>query len=49
MGQIKMCATAALRDVLLIETPGERYGITPADELGLLAALQACRGKVVGI
>jgi len=49
MGQIKMCATAALRDILLIETPGERYGITPADELGFLVALQARRGKVVDI
>lgn len=45
MGQIKMCATAALRGILLIETPGAVYGITPEDESGLLAALQARRGR----
>ena len=43
MGQIKMCATAAARDILLIEAAGERYGVTPADEAGLLAALEAKR------
>ena len=43
MGQVKMCATAASRDILLIEAAGERYGITPADEAGLLAALEARR------
>lgn len=43
MGQIKMCATASLRDILLIEAAGELYGITPEDEIGLLAALQARR------
>jgi len=43
MGQIKMCATAALKGILLIEAAGELYGITPQDESGLLAALQARR------
>jgi len=42
-GQIKMCATAALKGILLIEAAGELYGITPQDESGLLAALQARR------
>jgi hypothetical protein len=41
MGQIKMCATAAARGILLIEAAGELYGITPADEEGFLAALEA--------
>ena len=43
MGQVKMCATAAARDILLIEAAGELYGITPADEAGLLAALETRR------
>ena len=44
LGQVKMCASAAAKDILLIDTPEGRYGITPADELGLLAALQS-RGR----
>ena len=43
MGQIKMCATAAARGILLIEAAGERYGITPADEAGFLAAIEGRR------
>ena len=43
LGQVKMCATAAARDILLIETADGLYGITPADELGLLAALESQR------
>jgi hypothetical protein len=43
MGQIKMCATAAATDILLIEAAGELYGSTPADEAGLLAAIEAGR------
>jgi hypothetical protein len=43
-GEVKMCASAAARGILLIETAGERYGITPADEVGLLAALEARPG-----
>jgi hypothetical protein len=44
IGQVKMCATAAAKGILLIETEGEMYGITPADESGLMAALEARRG-----
>jgi hypothetical protein len=40
VGNVKMCATAALNDILLIETPKCKYGITPADEAGLVAALR---------
>lgn len=40
VGNVKMCATAALNDVLLIETPAGKYGITPADEEELVAAIQ---------
>jgi hypothetical protein len=36
-----MCATAAARDILLLETAGGLYGLTPADELGLLAAIES--------
>ena len=43
-GEVKMCASAAARGILLIETAGERYGITPADEVGLLATLEARPG-----
>jgi hypothetical protein len=39
-----MCATAASKGILLIETAEELYGITPADEGGLLTALKARRG-----
>ncbi len=40
VGNVKMCASAALNDVLLIETQKSKYGITPADEGGLVAALR---------
>ncbi len=40
VGNVKMCATAALNDVLLIETPAGKYGITPADEEELVTAIQ---------
>jgi len=43
VGQIKMCATAAARDILLIATAEELYGITPSDVAGFLAALEARR------
>ena len=43
-GEVKMCASAAARGILLIEAAGERYGITPADEVGLWAALEARPG-----
>jgi hypothetical protein len=43
MGEVKMCATAAAKDILLIQAAGEMYGLTPADEAGLVAALDARR------
>jgi hypothetical protein len=36
-----MCATAAATGVLLVEAGKKRYGLTPADEEGLVAAVQA--------
>ena len=44
-GEVKMCATAASKGILLIETAEDLYGITPADEDGLLAALDLQRGS----
>ena len=41
VGTVKMCATAALNGILLIETAKEKYGLTPADEATFVAALQA--------
>ena len=41
VGNIKMCATAALNNILLIETDKEKFGLTPADEAAFVAALQA--------
>ncbi len=40
VGNVKMCATAAMNDVLLIETPAGKYGITPANEEELVTAIQ---------
>ncbi len=40
VGNVKMCATAALNNVLLIETSKGKYGITPADEEELVTAIQ---------
>ena len=41
VGNVKMCATAALNNILLIETEKEKYGLTPADEEAFVAALRA--------
>lgn len=41
VGNVKMCATAAADRILLVETAGEKYGLTPADEEAFVAALQA--------
>ena len=41
VGNVKMCATAALNDILLIETEKEKYGLTPADEPAFVAALRS--------
>jgi hypothetical protein len=40
VGNVKMCATAALNNILLIETEKEKYGLTPADEETLVAAIR---------
>jgi hypothetical protein len=40
-----MCATAAATGILLVETGREKYGLTPADEAGLVAALEARLGR----
>lgn len=44
-GKVKMCATAAATGILLIETAKDKYGVTPADEEGFVAALQARIGS----
>jgi hypothetical protein len=41
VGSVKMCATAALNKILLIETETAKYGLTPADEEAFLAAVHA--------
>ena len=41
VGNVKMCATGALKGILLIETGRAKYGITPADEGGLVAAIRS--------
>jgi hypothetical protein len=41
VGNVKMCATAALNNILLIETRKEKYGLTPADEEAFVAAVRA--------
>ena len=40
VGNVKMCATAALNNILLIETDKEKYGLTPADEEAFVAAIK---------
>jgi hypothetical protein len=41
VGNVKMCATAALNNILLIETEKEKYGLTPADEEAFVTAIRA--------
>ncbi len=41
VGNVSMCATAALNNILLIETQKEKYGLTPADEDQFVAAIRA--------
>jgi len=45
VGNVRMCATAAANGILLIETEAAKYGLTPDDEAGLVAALQARMGS----
>ena len=40
VGNVKMCATAALNNILLIETEKEKYGLTPADEEAFVTAIR---------
>jgi uncharacterized membrane protein YdbT with pleckstrin-like domain len=40
-GDVKMCATAALNNILLIETATGKFGLTPADEDAFVAAVRA--------
>jgi hypothetical protein len=40
IGQVKMCATASLNGILLIETDKGLYGLTPAEEDRLAAEVQ---------
>ena len=40
VGLVKMCATAASHGILLIETASAKYGLTPADEQGIVAELR---------
>ncbi len=37
VGKVKMCATSASKDIILIETDRDMYGITPADEEEFIA------------
>jgi hypothetical protein len=40
IGTVKMCATAAGTNILLIETDSTKYGLTPADEEEFVAELR---------
>jgi hypothetical protein len=40
-GRVRMCATSASREILLIDIGHRRYGITPEDEQGLVDAIRA--------
>lgn len=39
VGKVQMCATRAAHGVLLIESDGRKYGVTPEDEPGFLLAI----------
>lgn len=45
IGAVKMCATAASNDILLIETGSTKYGLTPADEEAFVAELRKRMGR----
>ncbi len=40
-GNIKMCSSAAVKNVLLIDTVNGKFGVTPAEEKDFIEALQA--------
>ncbi len=44
VGNVRMCSTAALNNILLIETEKEKYGLTPAKEDQFVAALRTQMG-----
>jgi len=49
-GVVRMYSTHALKDVILITTAnGYKYGISPADPEGFLAALAAVRSGPAGL
>ena len=41
VGRVRMCATRAAKDILLIRTAQATYGVTPADERSFLDAMMA--------
>ena len=41
VGPVRMCATRAAKDILLIRTTRATYGLTPADERSFLDAIMA--------
>ena len=41
VGPVKMCASAAVKGILLVETDHGLYGLTPEDETGLVQAVRA--------
>jgi hypothetical protein len=43
LGQVRMCATSAAHDIVLIETARAKYGLTPADEDLFIAEVDARR------
>lgn len=45
VGTVRMCATAASSDILLIETESAKYGMTPAEEAKLVAELRDRMGQ----
>ncbi len=49
LGQIRMCATAAAHDILVVETARAKYGLTPADEDYFIAEVEARRRRQNGI
>lgn len=46
VGTVNMCSTRALRDIVLVETPRARYGLTPAATEDFLRDLEARLGGV---
>ena len=45
IGMVKMCATAAGTDILLIETESTKYGLTPENEEEFVKELRARMGQ----